>query len=743
MSLIQNHHKTIAMTLRHSLLCAMLLSAFSLYAQNNAIPDWPIIAGTNTGLYGIDRTGKSEVLWQGGKVRKIIKSYDEWIILSNEGIFVSGDLVNWESRNEGLPVKKIKIYNDSEKSFLSMVQEIKDLELHPTNHDIMACATKDRVYLSRDQGRTWTSLGAPSYRTNGIKAVAVAHMPNSSGSSSLTVFMSHSVYGIHYINADASGAQWIEIKNGIERLESTANPDEVSDMVIVARENGKQEFYASQTFRRNIYRLDWEQKAFTRIFHDNVPFGTIDSLAPGRTHLRFLQEGEISQMNYPQTETSIVRRLRSDLTNSIRTIASNLNSYPNCVLIRESQHRDAELVSLSELWLLSGAGNISSAQAGISPVLSADEARYTSAAWGKEGLYMPTNHAMEETRLKQYYDVFNSRGMNMVVIDMKDDYGRLRFTPRNAYLSTMGRVFRPLDLEDFLAKMKAQGIFTVARIVVFKDPEVAKRNNNKYAVWDSQNNKPWEGYDDKRRLKTDITDADRRNELYRFFPDKDPDYEIIRSFYDEKWVDPYSEEVWEYIAALSVELAERGFDEIQYDYIRFPTDGQNLWAARYRWQDSGMDMESAILSFLRHVRGRVKAPISIDIYGANGWYRTGARTGQEVELLAPWVDVICPMYYPSHFEQDFLAQHPAELRTYRIYYLGTLRTARIARGQVVVRPWVQAFYLNVSYDRRYYDGPLGTAVDYVRRQIEGTRNAGGPGFTHWNNIGRYADIPFK
>ena len=148
-------------------------------------------------------------------------------------------------------------------------------------------------------------------------------------------------------------------------------------------------------------------------------------------------------------------------------------------------------------------------------------------------------------------------------------------------------------------------------------------------------------------------------------------------------------------------------------------------------------MESAILSFLRHVRGRVNAPISIDIYGANGWYRTGARTGQEVEILAPWVDIICPMYYPSHFEQFFLAQSPPELRPWRIYYHGTLRTDRIARGQVLVRSWAQAFFLNVSYDRQFF-GP-----EYVRLQLEGIRQAGNGGVTYWNQGGRYDEIPDK
>jgi hypothetical protein len=283
--------------------------------------------------------------------------------------------------------------------------------------------------------------------------------------------------------------------------------------------------------------------------------------------------------------------------------------------------------------------------------------------------------------------------------------------------------------------MKERGIYTVARIVVFKDPEAAVKNNGKYAVWDTRNNKPWEGYYDTRRKKTSEPQDSGSPLVTAILPDADPDYEILRTWYDEKWVDPYSEEIWEYNVLVSEELQRRGFDEIQFDYIRFPTDGRNLADAGYRWKESGMDMDSAILSFLRHARSRISSPISIDIYGANGWYRTGARTGQEIELLAPWVDAICPMYYPSHFEQTFLAQDPAELRPYRIYYQGSLRTHIIARGRVIVRPWAQAFYLNVSYDRKYY------SPDYVRLQAEGVRAAGNGGLTYWNNIGRYEDIP--
>ena len=147
-----------------------------------------------------------------------------------------------------------------------------------------------------------------------------------------------------------------------------------------------------------------------------------------------------------------------------------------------------------------------------------------------------------------------------------------------------------------------------------------------------------------------------------------------------------------------------------------------------------MDKESALISFLSYARENIQAPIGIDIYGANGWYRSGTRTGQDVELLSEYVDVICPMFYPSHFEQPFLAHAPAAERPYRIYFYGTYRNSVIARNKSVIRPWAQAFYLGVSYDKRYYDS------DYVQRQIFGVRDAANHGYMYWNNIGRYDDI---
>lgn len=650
--------------------------------------------GTATGLYSLDRAGQAVPLWTDGGIVKIARYGSEYFALGERGIIASSDLVGWETRNEGLPVKVLKKFDGARKSFDRVVQELKDLEANPADPAMLVTAVKDAVYLSRNGGKTWKNIGFP-VRTNGVKAVAVASLPNP------VVFVAHSIYGIHYLEVDKKGAGWVPLNEGLDPLETTDNPDEISDILVVP--GAVPTVWAAQTFKASIFRLDWDAKKFERVWTDGGDFGTVDSLdvvagvSPSSSALRFVRDSTIGELRIDPNGTARVEA-RADLAAVVARAGKSAGGPLTCLLTEEAR--------LSELWLLPGALPPSSSRR--------VEAR------GKEGLYLPVNHAADPKTLAPYLDIVGKRGLDMIVVDMKDDVGRLRFVPRDPAVKAKSRVFNPVDIEAFAAALKSRGIWMVARIVVFKDPELARWNGGKYAVWDKTKNGPWQGY---RTVKKKIENTT---------PEQ---FETSIEPYDERWVDPYSEEVWDYTAAICRELVQRGFDEIQFDYIRFPTDGENLYDARYRWRDPGMDMESAIMSFLSHVRGRISAPISVDIYGANGWYRTGSRTGQEVELLSHYVDVICPMYYPSHFEQNFLAINPVEQRPYRIYYRGTLRTDRIARSRVVVRPYVQSFYLNVSYDRKYY------GADYVKYQVEGVRAAGSPGLTYWNNVGRYDEIP--
>ena len=314
------------------------------------------------------------------------------------------------------------------------------------------------------------------------------------------------------------------------------------------------------------------------------------------------------------------------------------------------------------------------------------------------------------TAYSKYQKILKDNNLNALVVEMKNDEGVLKFKPNSDLLKQKGYASAyGIDVEKFVKTFKEDGIYLIARVVVFKDKNLADYAGGKYAVWNYNTKRPWIG------VKSYNADG-------------------TASYYGENWVDPYCEEVWEYNVAVANELIERGFDEIQFDYIRFPTDGINLGSASYRWKDTGMDKESALMSFLAYARKNVKGPIGIDIYGNNGWYRSGVRTGQDVEMLSQYVDVICPMFYPSHFEQYFLESSPVAERPYRIYFYGTYRNQVIGRNRIVVRPWVQSFYMGVRYDVKWYD------KNYVRREIYGVRDATNNGYMYWNNAGNYADL---
>lgn len=739
---------------------------FSLHAQTPS--SFKALTATNQGLFFIARNqGEVRIspLWQEGEVKKILLQKGRYILLTDQGIWVSSNLQKWEPRNRGLPFKTLKIIQEGKKTFLQQVQDIKDLEIHPDEPDTWVCATREGVFITYTAGQEWVSLGMPPARTNGIKAVAVASLPK------LTVFASHSIYGVFFLDlSNHRNRTWQSLNQGLELHPSTANPDEVADILVLPAPKESQNqpqgstnrnlntggipsIYAIQTFQPRLYALSWETKRFEALWKGpEGPFMTFDSLRPWGERLIALSEGKILSFaplmfdKSPQSNTT-----RESPQREVSPSSPLLNRQGLAYMVREEPSLQGILQTLKEMapGYLNGIVLFSEAPSGHVPPSAFSETvpfpspsgnelvlselylldqpgvvRNAAAAQvrGKEGIYLPVNHALSHKSLAPYLSLMEERHINLVVIDMKDDYGRLRFSPRNPAITAKGRVFNPINLDSFLATMKQQGIYTVARIVVFKDPELAQKEGGRYAVWDKTTNSPWRGYYE---TQTEIKDIEGAKKI-----------ETNRVFYDESWVDPYSEAVWQYIGDIAKELEERGFDEIQFDYIRFPTDGINLKDATYRWREAGMDMESAILSFLRHMRSILTVPISIDIYGANGWYRTGARTGQELEVLSRYADIVCPMYYPSHFEQTFMAQEPAELRPYRIYYQGTLRAQRITRNRALIRPYAQAFFLNVAYDRKYY-GPT-----YVMYQLLAIRNAGNPGLTYWNNVGRYDDIPF-
>ena len=297
-------------------------------------------------------------------------------------------------------------------------------------------------------------------------------------------------------------------------------------------------------------------------------------------------------------------------------------------------------------------------------------------------------------RLKQamVFGLIERYGFNAVVIDVKDDFGRLLYGSNLDMAREMNNSREIVPVRALLSKLKDRGIYTIARQVVFKDLRMFRYKGHRNAIKNRYSGAPWE----------------------------------VEG--DEQWVDPFSEEVQSYNLDVAREVLDLGFDEVQFDYIRFPSDGP-IYQCRFSHAPPGAYRTEAIESFLRRARFSLNAPISIDIFGYNGIYRAGAVIGQDVLEMGSSVDFVSPMHYSSHFGTHYLNMYPRSERVHRLLELGTERPIRLSRGLFSVRPWLQAFPM--------MNHIWGYGFDYMVQQMEGSLDGGSSGFLFWGPIAEF------
>ncbi len=696
-------------------LLALSLVHAPVYGQTESLGGPPgetpstFLVGGSRGLYRAELKGgevAASLLWEGGSVSRLQPSAEGWYFVGSGGVAYSPDLANFQDRSEGLPRKVLKIEEGGAFSLAREMVDITSFAIDPARRERLVACTASEVWYSDNAGTSWVSLGAPT-PVPGLKAAGFGPL---NGGSRHGVWVSHAIKGVFAIDADArtgAAAGWAPMNAGLPKVYN-ANFEEVSGFALVPTGAGGAAgwaFLAGLSYNGVILQWDQAAKAFVERYSSGADFGSAESLAAdGKDAGRVLSDGMAQRFFLPSGAGKIALRPDAWLTGAAkavsRALASQCGDRALCLAWippaagKNAPRAGSPPVALNELSLLGGEDGEGDDPGALRRAL----------ADGKEGLYLQTGFVINKAAREKYLALATSLGLNSIVVDMKDDSGKLRFSPRSPALAGMGSGGEALDIEGFAEEGHRRGLHLIARIVVFKDEALYRRDGGVLALRDAASGLPWRG------LKKD----GQPNQEY--------------------WVDPYSPDVWRYNVEIAREVSARGFDEVQFDYIRFPTDGTNLASARFPASVAGMPQEAALESFLRYARKNLSAPIGVDIYGYNGWYRTGAGTGQNLEMLAKYVDVVCPMFYPSHFEQGFQAQAPAELRPYRIYKLGTLRASAIARGKALIRPYVQAFYLDVSYDQAYY------GKKYVLQEIRGVREGIGQGMTFWNNAGRYDDL---
>ncbi len=633
-----------------------------------------VLLGCRNGIYYSKKGGSPVLLREEPRVSKILKTSYGYFFKSENGILFSDNLTDFSYMNTGINKKTLKHFDGQKKYFKIVIDDLKDLEFDPVNENNLITATKDGAYYSTNRGQNWDFLPNPG-TVNGIKSVAIYTQNKNT-----YIMVSHPYKGIYLKNL-TSKSKWELINTGLYQY--GWDYEEISDITAVPNDTDSPDIYAISNFNMNIYKYDTKNKRWISIYKNTSGFEVAESLGKIGDNLYFINENSILSC-----EISSGNLMKSEIKDIYDKYSEDIS--PDCL----SGDINGESINLSGLWILN----------------KPERSPYYEKASGKRGLYLNPQIIKTPAIMQDYITFLKKSGLNSAVIDMKDDNGNLRFNTNNPILNKYGKVKNPVNLETLFSYTKKENIYMTARVVLFKDPVLYNYDGGKFAVKDRLTGNQWAGY----------TLSSTGEQV----------------FYEESWVDPFCEYVWMYNVELCKELIKLGFDEIQFDYVRFPTDGDNLNEIVYRYKDSGMDKESALISFLQYARENIKAPISIDIYGANGWYRTGGRTGQETEMLKDYVDVICPMYYPSHFDDSFMNYPPSSMRTYRIYYYGSLRNYYISRRKVVIRPYVQAFKMGVAYDVEFY------GREYILNQLNGIKDATNNGFTFWNTSSNYKDIFF-
>ncbi len=283
--------------------------------------------------------------------------------------------------------------------------------------------------------------------------------------------------------------------------------------------------------------------------------------------------------------------------------------------------------------------------------------------------------------------------LNAVVIDVKGDRGMIAFKTSLALADQAhsNQLTTMRDAKAIIDRLHHDNIYAIARIVVFKDDPLAT-------------------------ARPDLAVKRGSGAIFR-------DRERLA------WTDPFNPEVWDYNISIAIEAARLGFDEIQFDYVRFP-DAPGLKCST----PPHFTPRLAVSCGLRAVRRRRLTPYNVflaaDIFGYVTWNLDDTHIGQRLEELAPIVDYISPMLYPSCFQFGIPGYRNPVAHPYEIVFL-SLQNAR-ERGipSIRFRPWLQAFR-DYAFDHREFTGTQ------IGQQISAAKKFGSDGWMLWNPRNQY------
>lgn len=298
------------------------------------------------------------------------------------------------------------------------------------------------------------------------------------------------------------------------------------------------------------------------------------------------------------------------------------------------------------------------------------------------GIYL-TAYTVSTNRFPELIEQLIESGGNAVVMDIELGGGQLAFVPENEFLRGINPGSETNDYRSIIDDLHTKGLYVIARQVVFNDPYISARR-----------------------------------------PDWRIGYKWWDGLYDYRWLDPSKPGVQYYNLMIMEEAAKLGFDEIQFDYIRFPA--ANHSALEYAYDEKKFSTCDIINHFLKRARivaDKYNVALSVDTFGGIVWGDVDWRViGQKVDDIAKIVDAIYPMTYPSHYSPGFYGYYNMNSEPYDIVHDTIIRFVEKASGNAEIRPWIQGFPLK-AYD---------FGEKYIADQIQAGYDAGATGFSVWS-----------
>lgn len=324
-----------------------------------------------------------------------------------------------------------------------------------------------------------------------------------------------------------------------------------------------------------------------------------------------------------------------------------------------------------------------------------------------KAIYITASAASSKKWVSDLFDLVDRTELNAVVVDIKLDIagnvGGVGFMSKSPLVIEAGTAEDYIDMEWLVEEAHKRDIYLIARMAVMRDNRLVEAQ----PTWAAQSKITGEPWEDDGGLK---------------------------------WLDPFNPNVTEYNVTLAQEIASYGFDEIQFDYIRFPSDGSTsnlVFSQPIDPKNNPKVMYNAIGDVLKRAHKDINGAgsfFSIDVFGYATW-RNMWEIGQSLEVMADHTDYVCAMVYPSHYDRNELGFDNADAHPYEIVNDSIIKGQKRMEGKYAVqRPWLQAFtatWLNpvTNYGRAE-----------VRAQMQAVYDVPGTyGWTLWNAASEYDD----